>query len=122
VNKEWIKSYYTTYNSGDAAALRKFYADAVVLTSAAGEIRGAQAMVDTYQFITSQFVDQMTPTSILLEGNRAAVEITDVFTAKQDVADFLGRSLKQGESFTLQLCGIYEFADDQLQRITLYQR
>jgi ketosteroid isomerase-like protein len=122
MNKDWIKSYYTTYNKGDAAALRKFYADDIVLTSASGEIRGAEAMIGTYQYITGQFIDQMTPDSILLEGYRAAVEITDVFTAKVDVADFLGRQLKKGDSFTLQLCGIYEFTGDKFKRITLYQR
>jgi ketosteroid isomerase-like protein len=122
MDKERIQAYYTAYNSGDAAALKTFYADDAVLTSANGELHGIDALLGTYQYITSQFIDQMTPVAILLDGQRAAVEITDVFTAKQDVPDFLGRQLRQGESFTLHLCGIYEFCDGKFQRITIYQR
>jgi ketosteroid isomerase-like protein len=121
VDKESIEAYYAAYNSGDPAALKPFYADDVVLLSAQGEVRGSAALIDTFLFITQQFVDQMTPQSIVIEGSRAVVEIEDVFTAKQDVADFLGRALRKGDSFKLNLCGVYEFSEAKFTRIRIYQ-
>jgi len=117
-----MESYYEAYNSGDTQALGQFYAEDIVLVSAQGEIKGRAALLATYEWITGQMLDRMTPESILIEGRRAAVEINDVFTAKHDVPDFLGRSLRAGESFSIKLCGIYTLGDDGFDRITLYQR
>lgn len=105
-----MESYYTTYNSENAEALRAFYADDVVLVSAQGELRGADAIIDTYRYITRQFHDQMTPLEITVDGDRAVVTISDKFTAKCDVDDFMGYALKQGESFELRLRGTYTAA------------
>ena len=97
-HSELMRSYYRTYNSEDPAALRAFYADDVVLVSAEGEMRGPDAIVAMYRYLIGQFSDQMTPTAIRSAGDTAVVEITDRFTAKVDVADFMGASLKQGQS------------------------
>jgi ketosteroid isomerase-like protein len=112
MNKEFIEAYYTAYNSEDAAALRNFYADDVVLVSKQGELRGAPAILETYRFLTGQFVDRMTPTRIAIDGANAVVDITDVFTAKQDVADFMGVALKRGEALELRLRGTYTVGSD----------
>lgn len=121
MNKEYFEAYYRTYNSGDAQALGEFYADDVVLVSGQGEVKGREAMLQTYHYITSQLRDQMTPTRIFIDGDRAAVEITDVFTAKTDIADFLGVALKQGESFTIKICGVYRVENGKLKQITIYR-
>lgn len=122
IDKALMESYYEAYNSGDADALQRFYAPDVVLVSAQGRIEGRAALLDTYRWITGQMQDRMTPDSILIDGNRAAVEISDVFTARQDVADFLGRSLHRGESFSIRLCGIYTLGRSGFESIVLYQR
>jgi ketosteroid isomerase-like protein len=116
-----MESYYETYNSEDPAALRAFYADDVVLVSAQGDLRGADAILDTYRYLTAQFHDRMTPTAIDIDGDRAVVAITDVFTAKKDVADFLGMALQAGESFELRLRGTYTLRDAKFTRIVIEQ-
>lgn len=122
LDKTFIKSYYSTYNSEDAAALRSFYADDVVLVSAQGELRGADAILETYRFLTGQFVDHMTPTQIDIDGPQAVVEITDVFTAKQDVADFMGVALRKGETLELRLRGTYTVENSKFVRIVIELR
>lgn len=119
MHRDFIESYYETYNSEDEAALRAFYADDVVLTSAMGEQRGADAMIETYRFLTSCCRDQMTPLSIDIDGNQAIVVIRDVFTAKRDLDDFLGRPLRQGESFEMNLRGTYTLTDGKFSRIVI---
>lgn len=119
MNEAFMASYYAAYNSEDPAALRAFYADDVVLVSAQGELRGADAILDTYTAITRQFQDRMTPLSIGIEGNRAVVAIRDVFTARQDIADFMGMALKQGESFEWKLRGTYTLAGSRFVHIRI---
>lgn len=122
LDKAFIEAYYSAYNSEDPVALRRFYADDVVLVSAQGELRGADAILETYAFLTGQFFDHMTPTRIDIEDNRAVVEIADVFTAKRDVADFMGMALQEGEKFELLLRGTYTVKDDQFVRIEIELR
>ena len=122
LDKAFIEAYYAAYNSEDPVALRRFYADDVVLVSAQGELRGADAILETYAFLTGQFFDHMTPTRIDIEGNRAVVEIADVFTAKRDVADFMGMTLQEGEKFELLLRGTYTVEHDRFVRIEIELR
>ena len=116
-----MESYYATYNSEDADALRRFYADDVVLVSAQGELRGVDAIIETYRFLTGQFHDRMTPQSIELDGDTAVVRILDVFTAKTDVPDFMGVALKKGESFELNLRGTYRIVGGRFKHILIEQ-
>ena len=53
-----MRDYYRTYNSEDPAALRAFYHEDVVLVSAQGEMHGPDAILDSYRFLTGQFLDR----------------------------------------------------------------
>ena len=119
LDRAWIESYYHTYNSGDSDALITYYHPDVELTSAQGVISGAQAIIDTYQFITARFIDHMRPEAIAIDGNIAVVDIFDEFTAKIDVDDFMGRALAAGDSFHLHLRGTYVVHEKQIHKITL---
>jgi ketosteroid isomerase-like protein len=121
-HEQRMRDYYNTYNSENPTALRGFYADDVVLVSAQGETSGADAIIGVYQYLTAQFLDQMTPTAISINGDTAIVDITDRFTAKVDVADFMGVALKKGESVELKLRGTYTLVNDRFQHIVIEQR
>ena len=114
-----MRDYYRTYNSEDPAALRAFYHEDVVLVSAHGEMHGADAILDSYRFLTGQFLDRMTPTHIAVDGDTAVVAITDRFTARVDVADFMGVALKKGESLELSLRGTYTIDGGKFRRIVI---
>lgn len=114
-----MRDYYRTYNSEDPAALRAFYHEDVVLVSAQGEMHGPDAILDSYRFLTGQFLDRMTPTHIAVDGDTAVVAITDRFTARVDVADFMGVALKKGESLELSLRGTYTIDGGKFRRIVI---
>lgn len=114
-----MRDYYRTYNSEDPAALRAFYHEDVVLVSAQGEMHGPDAILDSYRFLTGQFLDRMTPTHIAVDGDTAVVAITDRFTARVDVADFMGVALKKGESLDLSLRGTYTIDGGKFRRIVI---
>lgn len=119
MDKAFIESYYRTYNSEDAEALRAFYADDVVMVSAAGETHGAEAILETYRYLISVFHDQMTPDNIEISGTTAVVDITDRFEAKTAIDDFLGQKFEAGDSMTLKLRGTCVMTDNQFQHITI---
>ncbi len=122
MSKALMESYYQTYNSENPDKLREFYCDDVVLTSGQGAQEGAQAIIDMYSSIISQFSDQMTPENIEISGNTAIVDILDRFEAKTDVEDFLGMSMAKGDKFELKIRGTYEIEDGRFKNITIEQK
>jgi hypothetical protein len=119
MNEAFMRGYYEAYNSEDLVRLGKFLADDVVLVSAQGEQHGKAAYLATYRGIIADFTDRMTPDEIAVNGDSATVKITDRFTARHDVADFLGQSFKKGGGFTLKLSGTYAAKDGKIARITV---
>jgi ketosteroid isomerase-like protein len=119
MNEAFMHGYYEAYNSEDLARLGEFLADDVVLVSAQGEQHGKAAYLATYQGIIADFTDRMTPDEIVVSGDTATVKITDRFTARHDVADFLGQSFKQGGGFTLKLSGTYLLNDGKIAKINV---
>jgi ketosteroid isomerase-like protein len=119
MNEAFFRAYYEAYNSGQEARLAEFLADDVVLVSAEGEQHGKEAYLATYRQILALFIDRMTPEEITIAGDAAAIQITDRFTARVDVPDFLGRSFAKGEEFTLRLQGRYQVRDGKIARIEI---
>jgi len=120
LDKNFFVRYYEAYASEDPAALGAFYADDVTLSSSQGVIQGREALLGTYRYITAMFIDRMTPDTIILDGDRAAIEITDRFEAKTDVESFLGRPFRKGEVFTMKICGVYRVENGKIRQITIY--
>ena len=119
MNKALMESYYQTYNAEDADALRAFYHPEVEFISAQGVQHGSDGIIATYQYLITMFHDKMTPTNIAISGDTAVVSIEDNFTAKQAIDDFMGMTLKKGESFTLHLTGTYQAEAGQFKKITI---
>jgi len=120
--RAFMEGYYQAYNSGDPDRLAPYYHQEVLLVSAQGELRGREAILDTYRYITERLEDRMTPQHMVVEGDRAAVEILDQFRALVPVADFLGQDRAAGDRFQLQLCGVYRREQGVLTEVRLYHR
>jgi len=119
MDAEFMESYYRTYNSEDPEALRAYYADDVVMVSAAGETHGADAILDSYRYLISVFHDKMTAEHIEIDGDSAVVSISDRFTAKTAVPDFFGQSFAVGDEFELRLRGTYQSLNGRFTHITI---
>ncbi|WP_101756848.1 nuclear transport factor 2 family protein [Oceanicoccus sp. KOV_DT_Chl] len=121
MNTEFVEAYYQTYNSEDPVALSQFYHDDVELSSSQGTQVGVDSILDTYRYLISIFNDQMTPEKITIKGDQVEVMISDRFTAKVNVDDFMGMALAAGDSFTLKLRGIYTVVDEKFKTIVIEQ-
>lgn len=121
-DEAFFKGYYEAYNSEDPARLGALLADDVVLASAMGEQKGKQAYLDTYKFMISTFIDKMRPEKITLTADGAVIDIHDSLTARADVPDFMGQSLKAGEEMVLKLTGRYTLKNGKITRIEIGPR
>lgn len=121
-NEAFFKGYYEAYNSEDPAKLGALLADDVVLASAMGEQTGKDAYLQTYQFMIATFIDKMRPEKITLTAEGAVVDIHDSLTARADVPDFMGQSLKAGEEMVLKLTGKYTLKNGKIARIEIGPR
>ena len=116
-----MRAYYRAYNSEDEAALAGYYHEDVELVSGEGTLRGRDAILETYRHLTGLFHDKMTPLFISIDGDTAVVDILDRFTAKRDVGEFMGSTLREGESLVLRLRGTYQAIDGRFRRIAIEQ-
>ncbi len=120
MNKERMKAYYETYNRSVDEALSTFYTDDAVFEYQDLKLNGKEEIVNHFAGLQQAVKEVMTPTNILIDGDKAAVEVENIFEAKIDIPDFLGRSLKAGESFAGKFSGFYDTRGDQICHIRLY--
>lgn len=114
-----MRSYYAAYNAEDADALAALVDPDVTLVSAMGTQQGRDAYLATYRYMIATFVDRMEPTAIDATTEGAKVRIVDTLTARGDVADFMGASLKAGETMRLDLRGHYTIRDGRITQIEI---
>ena len=95
-----MEAYYRAFNSGDHNALSDCYSEDLVFEYRNMKLEGRKAVLEHFAELQQGFTEKIRPISILVDGNKVAVEMEDTFTAKVDLPDFLGQSLKQGESVT----------------------
>jgi ketosteroid isomerase-like protein len=120
MDREKMEAYYRTFNSGDHEALAEFYSDDVIFEYRDVKLEGRRAVISYFAELQKGFAEKIHPRSILVDGNKVAVEMEDTFTAKVDLPGFLGKSLKQGESITARFSGFYDTHDNKICRVRLY--
>lgn len=114
-----IRAYYNAYNAADAEGLKRLLHPEVVLVSALGTQAGRDAYLATYAFMTGHFEDRMEPQSIEVTGNVATVRIRNDLTARQDMPDFMGQPVAEGQQIVLDLIGTYTVSEGQISRIEI---
>ena len=115
-----MEAYYRAFNSGGLEALSDYYAEDIVFEYRDVRLEGREAVMNHFAELQQAFTEKIHPKSILVDGNRVAVETEDTFTAKIDLPDFLGQSLKQGESVTARYGCFYDFRGDKIRHVRLY--
>ena len=117
-----MRSYYAAYNSEDESKLSPLLAEDVVLVSAAGEQRGREAYLATYRWMIGNFIDRMTPERVVATPDGAVVDIDDHLTARADIADFLDRPVRAGETMTMTLSGRHTIQNERITRLEITPR
>ena len=121
MNKDQMKGYYEKYNQSVNDAFETYYADDAVFEYQDLKLEGKKAIFAHFADIQDAFKEVMTPLNILIDGDRAAVEVESKMQAKIDIPDFLGRGpLMKGETLTAKFSGFYDLRGDKIRHIRIY--
>jgi ketosteroid isomerase-like protein len=121
MNQERMKEYYECYNRRDHESLSAFYADDAIFEFQDIKLSGKETIANSFaqiQEILSR--DILTPKRILIDGERVAVELVNEIEAKEDF-EFLGSSLKPGESLIARVAAFYDCRDNKIRHVRIYR-
>ncbi|NQT72986.1 MAG: nuclear transport factor 2 family protein [Chloroflexi bacterium] len=120
MNKDDFTRYYEEYNNHGADGVSGFYTDDVIFEFQGNKLNGKEAVLKYFRQLHLVFTEIMKPQEIFVEGDKAAVEVKNEFVAKVDIPDFLGKSLKVGESTTARFGAFYDIRDGKIAHVRIY--
>lgn len=121
MKKEDFERYYQAYNAEGAEGVAGFYTDDAVFEFGESRYSGRDAILAYFKGLHRAFKETMRPTNILVDGNRAAVELESDFEAKIPLKDFMGKSLDVGQSATAGFAAFYETEGTRISRVRIYR-
>ncbi len=120
MKKDDFIRYYEEYNTHGADGVSDFYTSDVIFEFQGSLINGKEAVLKYFKQLHLVFREIMKPQEIFVEGEKAAVELENEFVAKADILDFLGKSLKVGESTTARFGAFYDIKDGKIAHVRIY--
>ena len=121
MDRKGMEAYYRAFGSGEHDALKDFYSEDLVFEYRDVRLEGRDIVIEHFAQLQQAVTEKIRPLSILVDGNKVAVEMEDTFTAKVDLPDFLGSPLMQGESVTGRYSGFYDIRDEKICHVRLYR-
>lgn len=111
-------AYAAAFSNGDCERFPRFYTEDVVLAlPSAGEIAGAQGIVDFYRPMFESVRETVTLESFGASDERIAIDAVSRFTAIADAPDFVVAPLRAGECVDVPVHVEYSLRDGLICRI-----
>ena len=120
MKREKIEEYYRTYATENLEAVSPFYSDDVIFEFKGETYTGKEAVFGWFRELQKSFHELIRPFNILVDGDKVAIEIESEFTARVDMPDFHGASLKSGDKIKMKFAAFYDTRNDQFCHIRLY--
>lgn len=120
MNKDDFIRYYEGYNNHGADGVSSFYTSDIIFEFQNVKLNGKEAVLNYFKQLHKVFKEIMKPQSMFVEGDKAAVELENEFEAKADIQDFLGKSLKVGESTVARFGAFYDIRDGKIAHVRIY--
>ena len=96
MTKEELLKYYEAYNKKDFEAMASHYTEDCTFESSNMKASGEE-ILKYYKKFRDYFEETITPISILIEGDKAAVEMDNYIRAKKDGGKYLNKTYKTGD-------------------------
>ena len=121
VNREYWDEYFQTYNQKRYNDLvNNFYLASATFQNPKYQIAGREAIA---QFFKEHHVDvdeNLTPLTVIITSEVAALELDGVLTSKKDLPDFYVTPLKQGVPVRLGMAAFYHLEGDRIAHARVY--
>lgn len=119
--KNVIEAYYKDFNASNSGeVISAYYSDDVVFEYQGEKVTGITNVINYLDGAWQAVKETLTPLNIIVDGNKAAVEVDDRIEAKIDLPDFLGRSFKTGDSINAKFSLFYDFQEGKICHIRIY--
>lgn len=99
--------YIDDYNALDAERLFRHYDPGLVFENFGNRRAGGEAFA-FLKGLHEVVADRLEPRSILIDGNRIAMEADDTITALRDLPDLPAGALRKGESVVVRMFVFYD--------------
>ena len=121
MDRKRMEEYYKTFNAGDLETIATLYTDDVVLEFRDIVLNGKNAVMRHFKEYFRTVREKITPLQIFINDPNIAVELSDRLTAKIDLPDLMGKSVKAGESVTVKFGGFYKARGEKICHVKLYR-
>jgi hypothetical protein len=119
--KNVIEAYYKDFNASNSGeVISAYYSDDVIFEYQGEKVIGITNVINYLDGAWQAVKETLTPLNIVVDGDRAAVEVDDKIEAKIDLPEFLGRSFKAGDSINAKFSLFYDFRESKICHIRIY--
>jgi hypothetical protein len=121
VDGEYWREYFQTYNAKRYDDLvNNFYAEHPTFHNPKFKLQGRQAIAD---FFTQHHIDvneTLTPITVVITPEVAALELDAVFSAEKDVPDFYVHPITRGVEVKMGMAAFYHLTGDRIAHARVY--
>jgi hypothetical protein len=121
MNKDEVEKYYEAYNRRDLEAMSVHYSDDVVFEAKIGKYIGKDTIINFFKKFHTNFDETLNPVSILIDGDKIAVEVDTNINVKVDGSEFLGNIYKTGDLIHRKISVFYDIRDNKISYIRVYR-
>lgn len=121
VNREYWDEYFQTYNQKRYDDLvNNFYVAEATFQNPKYRVEGRQAIAEFFKSHHVDLDEELTPLTVIITPEVAALELDGKFSSKKDLPDFYVMPLKQGVPIRMGMAAFYHLEGDHIAHARVY--
>ncbi len=121
VNRDYWDEYFQTYNQKRYDDLvNNFYADQPTFQNPKYKLEGRQAIADFFKQHHIHLNETLTPITVVITPEVAALELDGVFSADQDLPNFYVMPITRGVEVKMGMAAFYHLEGDRIAHVRVY--
>jgi ketosteroid isomerase-like protein len=121
VNREYWQEYFDTYNRKRYDDLvNNFYLADATFQNPKYQMAGREAIARFFQEHHVDVDEELTPVTVIITPEVAALELDGVLSATKDLPDFYVMPMKQGVPVRMGMAAFYHLQGDRIAQVRIY--
>jgi ketosteroid isomerase-like protein len=121
VDREYWREYFETYNAKRYDDLvNNFYAEDPTFQNPKYKLEGRRDLAEFFKQHHVDVKETLTPITVVITPEVAALELDAVFSAEKDVPDFYVHPISRGVPVNMGMSAFYHLRDDRIVHARVY--
>jgi hypothetical protein len=121
VDREYWNEYFKTYNAKRYDDLvNNFYTDHPTFHNPKYQLQGRQAIADFFKSQHTDVNETLTPITVIITPEVAALELDGVFSSDKDLPNFYVHPLSRGVEVKMGMAAFYHLEGDRIAHARVY--